>query len=241
MCHERDGGGRFPAHPIDHADPDKAPAPDGLRPSRLASMHLDGTASSFPTRLSAILAADVADYSRHMAEDEAGTHARFMALWRGVIEPGIARFDGQTIKNTGDGFITAFTSATSAVHFAVGLQVAIHAWNRRWARGRSLLFRVGVNVGDVIFEPHDVFGHSVNVAARLEGLAEPGGVLVSHAVRATVRDPALSFEDVGDLSLKNMAETVRGFVVRARRSPAALRQAASPVPRRHSAGVVALR
>ena len=123
----------------------------------------------------------------------------------------------------------------------MNLQVAIRAWNSRWARGRSLLFRVAVNLGDVIFERHDVFGHSVNVAARLEGLAEPGRVLVSQAVRAAVRDPALSFEAVGELSLKNISETARGFVVTASRPPPALRQSTSAVLRRLRARVVALR
>ncbi|HST73920.1 MAG TPA: adenylate/guanylate cyclase domain-containing protein [Acetobacteraceae bacterium] len=160
-----------------------------------------------------MLAADVAGYSRHMAEDEAGTHARFTAILRQVIEPAIARYDARVVKNTGDGFLAEFASATASVHCAVQFQGAIRAWNGRRGRGRSLQFRVGINLGDVIVEPDDVFGHSVNIAARLEALAEPGGILVSHAVSASVRDPTLSFEDVGELSLKNMAETVRGFRV----------------------------
>jgi class 3 adenylate cyclase len=169
--------------------------------------------------LSAILAADVADYTRHMEEDEAATHARFIAIYRGVAEPLIARYAGQTVKNTGDGFVAAFASATSAVLCAVGFQSAIRVLNGRRRRGRQLQFRIGINIGDVIFEPHDVFGHSVNVAARLEALVEPGGVLVSHAVRASVRDTALCFEDVGEITLKNITETVRGFRASARAGP----------------------
>jgi adenylate cyclase len=170
---------------------------------------------TFATRLLAVLAADVADYSRHMAEDEAGTYRRCTALWRDVVQPVVARWDGQTVKNTGDGFLAVFVSATSAVRSAVEFQRAVYVWNRRRARGRELLFRVGVNLGDVIVEPHDVFGHTVNVAARLEAMAEPGSVLVSHAVSASVRDGGLSFEDVGELSLKNIRGTVRGFRVQA--------------------------
>ena len=185
---------------------------------------LPATARACQSRLAVILAADVAGYSRHMAEDEAGTHARLTAILRTVIEPAIARYDARVVKKTGDGFLAEFASATASVRCAVQFQDAIRAWNGRRGRGRSLQFRVGINLGDVIVEPQDVFGHSVNVAARLEALAEPGGILVSHAVSASVRDPTLSFEDVGELSLKNMAETVRGFRVLPRRSTGSVRE-----------------
>jgi adenylate cyclase len=165
-------------------------------------------------RLAVILAADAVDYTRLMAADEAGTYARLTAVYRTIIEPGIARHSARIIKNTGDGFLAEFWSATRAVLFAVEFQDAIRAWNARRSRHRRLEFRVGINLGDVIVAAHDVFGHSVNIAARLEASAEPGGVLVSQAVFASVRDPRLSFEDAGDLSLRNISEPVRGFRAR---------------------------
>ena len=100
-----------------------------------------------------------------------------------------------------------FSSATVAVWFAVRFQRAVRAWNARRARERPLEFRVGINLGDVIADAHDVFGHSVNIASRLEAIARPGGVLVSHAVFASVRDARLSFDDAGELSLKNVKRT----------------------------------
>ncbi len=177
-------------------------------------------------RLAVILAADVVAYTRHMAEDEAGTHAWFGDVWRRVVEPGISQHGARIVKHTGDGFLAEFGSATRAVRFAVEFQDAVRTGNARRRGSRRREFRVGINLGDVLVEPHDVFGHNVNVAARLERLAGPGGVLVSYPVVASVRDPSLTFEDAGDLSLANMAETVRGFRVRggARKSRAALRK-----------------
>jgi adenylate cyclase len=170
------------------------------------------------SRLAAVLVADIVAYSRHMAEDEAGTHALLIAIFRNFVEPRIARENGRIVKTTGDGFLAEFRSATHAAWFAVEFQGAARAWNARRRRSRRLDFRIGINLGDVIVEAHDIFGHSVNVAARLQALAEPAGVLVSHAVRLAVRDPRLAFEDLGDLALRNINETVRGF--RLRRSAA---------------------
>jgi adenylate cyclase len=183
---------------------------------RLVGANADVKPGTVVSRLAVILAADVVDYTRHMAADETGTHARFTAICRNVIEPGIATHGARIVKNTGDGFLAEFSSATQAVWFAVVAQHAIRASNAPLPRRRRLEFRVGINLGDVIVEPHDVFGHNVNIAARLEALAEPGGVLVSYAVFASVRDRRLSFEDVGELSLKNMDETVWGFRVKLR-------------------------
>jgi len=199
------------AHLADAPRPQNGAGENRSAEARGEPIRLVEALRTFATRLLAVLAADVADYSRHMAEDESGTHRRCTALWIRVVQPVVARWGGQTIKNTGDGFLAVFVSATSAVRSAVEFQRAVYAWNRRRARGRELLFRVGINLGDVILEPNDVFGHTVNVAARLEAMAEPGSVLVSHAVSASVRDGGLSFEDVGELSLKNIRGTVRGF------------------------------
>jgi class 3 adenylate cyclase len=208
----------FPDHPTEAPQPDAGRL--GQRRARLWPIRArsDTTTRACRSRLAAIIAADVVDYSRHMAEDEIGTHARFTAICRRMIEPAIARYDARIVKNTGDGFLAEFASATAAVRCALEFQSAIHVWNSRRRRGRLLQFRVGINLGDVIIEPDDVFGHSVNVAARLEALAEPGGILISYPVFASIRDFALAFEDLGELTLKNMAETVRGFRVRAGRS-----------------------
>ena len=149
-----------------------------------------------------------------MAEDEAGTHAWFGAVCRDVVDPRSARHRARIVKNTGDGFLAEFGSATGAVQFAVEFQNAVRAGNGRRRGPRRGQFRIGINLGDVLVEPHDVFGHNVNIAARLEGMAEPGGVLVSYQVVASVRDPAIVFEDVGDLPLENMGGTVRGYRVR---------------------------
>ena len=184
---------------------------------RLISSASDTHVAPAPPRLAAIVAADIVDYTRHMASDEAGTHARCLALRHSVVEPGLTRHGARLIKPTGDGFLAEFASATQAVRFALRFQEVVRAWNAGHARARRLVFRVGVNLGDVIVEAHDVFGHSVNVASRLEAMARPGGVLVSHAVCASVRDPLLAFDDAGELALKNVNEPVRGFHVRLRR------------------------
>ena len=190
------------------------------RERRLRLVHRDDAVGMRPlSRLAAILMADVVAYARHMAEDETGTHARLLAIFRDVIEPRMTREHGRIVKTTGDGFLAEFQSATRAAWFAVKFQRAARAWNARRRTGRWLDFRVGINLGDVIVEAHDICGHSVNVASRLQALAEPGGILVSHAVSLAVRDPRLAFEDVGELALKNMNETVRGYRLRRSGTP----------------------
>jgi class 3 adenylate cyclase len=195
----------------------------GVEPLRGAKLR------SHASRLAVILAADTVDYTRHMAQDEAGTHARCKAVQRRLVEPAIARHDARVVKHTGDGFLAEFLSATQAVWFAVRFQDALRAWNARRRVERPLQFRIGINLGDVIVEPHDVFGHSVNIAVRLEANARPGGVLVSHAVFTSVRDPHLRFEEAGALVLKNVDEPVRGYHARAAREKAAVIKPAKAV------------
>ncbi len=208
-----------------HAEnPDKEPWEDPRRNNpeaernspglRLVRAEAADASAVSGSRLAVIVAADAVEYTRHMAADEAGTYARLTAVYRTIIEPGIARHSARIVKNTGDGFLAEFGSATHAVWFAVEFQDAVRSWNARRPRDKRLEFRVGINLGDVIVASHDVFGHSVNIAARLEASADPGDVLVSHAVFASVRDPRLLFEDAGVLSLRNMNETVRGFRAR---------------------------
>jgi class 3 adenylate cyclase len=134
-------------------------------------------------RLAAILAADVAGYSRLMGADEEGTHERLKAHLRGLIEPKIKEHRGHTVKNTGDGLLAEFPSVVDAVRCAVEVQRGMAERNAETPEDKRLTFRIGVNLGDVIVEEHDIFGDGVNVAARLEGLAEPGGICISRVDR----------------------------------------------------------
>ena len=137
-------------------------------------------AEAHPTRigrrLSAILAADVAGYSRLMHHDEEATHAKLTALLADGVEPAIAEHGGRIVKNTGDGFLAEFLSAVEAVRAAVQFQNRIKELTINDVEARRVAFRVGVNIGDLIVEPHDIFGDGVNIAARLEGIAEPGSL-----------------------------------------------------------------
>ena len=166
-------------------------------------------------RLTAILAADVAGYSRLMGADEEGTHERLKAHLRELIEPKIAEHRGRVVKNTGDGFLAEFASVVDAVRCAVEMQRGMADRNAGTPPEKRIEFRVGINLGDVIAEEHDIFGDGVNVAARLEALAEPGGVCVSRVVRDQVRDKlAFAFEDLGEQQVKNIARPVRVYRVR---------------------------
>jgi class 3 adenylate cyclase len=133
-------------------------------------------------RLAAILAADVAGYSRLMHHDEEATHAKLTALLADSITPAITEHGGRVVKNTGDGFLAEFPSAVEAVRAGTQFQTRIEELTRGDAEDRRILFRVGINIGDVIVEAHDIFGDGVNIAARLEGIAEPGGICVSDDV-----------------------------------------------------------
>jgi class 3 adenylate cyclase len=127
-------------------------------------------------RLTAILAADVAGYSRLMGEDEEGTHERLKAHLEGLVNPKIAEHRGRIVKNTGDGFLAEFASVVDAVRCAVEIQRGMAERNEGTPPDERIEFRIGINLGDVIAEEHDIFGDGVNVAARLEALAEPGDI-----------------------------------------------------------------
>jgi len=166
-------------------------------------------------RLTAILAADVASYSRLMGADEEGTHERLQAHLRELVNPKIAEHRGRVVKNTGDGFLAEFASVVDAVRCAAEVQRGMAERNGAVPPGERIEFRIGVNLGDVIVEERDIFGDGVNVAARLEGLAKPGGVLISNTVHDHVRDRlSLSFEDLGDQQVKNIARPVRVYALR---------------------------
>ena len=165
-------------------------------------------------RLSAILAADVAGYSRLMHHDEETTHAKLTALLADAVEPSIAEHGGRMVKNTGDGFLADFPSAVQAVRAAVQFQSRIKELTIGDAEDRRIALRVGVNIGDVIVEPHDIFGDGVNVAARLESIAEPGGICVSASAYDQVRGKVgVEFADLGDQNLKNIARAVRAYAM----------------------------
>jgi TolB-like protein/class 3 adenylate cyclase/Flp pilus assembly protein TadD len=166
-------------------------------------------------RLAAILAADVAGYSRLMGEDEEGTHERLQGHLRELVNPKITEHRGRIVKNTGDGILVEFSSVVDAVRCAVEVQRGMNDREPDVPQERRIRFRIGVNLGDVIVEEHDIFGDGVNVAARLEALAEPSGICVSRVVRDQVRDKLdFAFEDLGEQSVKNIARPVRVYAWR---------------------------
>jgi TolB-like protein/class 3 adenylate cyclase len=165
-------------------------------------------------KLSAILAADVAGYSRLMHDDEEATHAKLTALLANGVEPTIAEHGGRIVKNTGDGFLAEFSSAVEAVRAAVVFQTRIKELTIDDDAERRIAFRVGINVGDIIVEPNDIFGDGVNIAARLESIAEPGGICISSSAYDQVRGKiGVAFADLGEQNLKNIARPVRAYSV----------------------------
>ena len=164
-------------------------------------------------RLAAILAADVVGYSRLMGTDEEGTHERLKAHLRELVEPKIGEHRGRIVKNTGDGFLAEFSSVVDAVRCATEIQHGMAEREPEVPEERRIRFRIGINLGDVIAEGEDIFGDGVNIAARLEVLAEPGGICISRVVRDQVRDRLdYTFEDLGEQPVKNIARPVRVFV-----------------------------
>ena len=163
-------------------------------------------------RLAAIMAADVVGYSRLMGGDEIGTLRALQAHRRELIDPKIAAHRGRIVKTTGDGLLVEFPSAVEAVACAISVQRGIAVRNEGVAEDKRVIFRIGVNVGDIISEAGDIFGDGVNVAARLESLCEPGGLCISRAVRDQVRDKLpVAFDDLGEQQVKNIARPVRAF------------------------------
>jgi TolB-like protein/class 3 adenylate cyclase len=166
-------------------------------------------------RLSAILVADVADYSRLMHEQEEATHARWTHLLASVVRPAIAEHGGRIVKNTGDGFVATFHSAVDAVRAAIRVQGGVQEIEAAADKDRRIAFRIGINIGDVMVESHDIFGDDVNIAARLESIAEPGGTVISASAYEQIRGRvAADFVDLGEQHLKNIARPVRAFAMR---------------------------
>ena len=167
-------------------------------------------------RLAAILAADVAGYSRLMGADEAGTFARLRTHRRELIDPKIAEHKGRIVKTTGDGMLVEFPSVVEAVACAVAVQRSLAERNAAIPEDQRIELRVGIHQGDIIVEDGDIFGDGVNLAARLEGLAEPGGICVSARVRSDAMGKVehVAFDDLGDQQVKNIARPVHVYRVR---------------------------
>ena len=166
-------------------------------------------------RLAAVLAADVAGYSRLMGADEEGTLARLKAIRNALVDPAIASHRGRIVKTTGDGMLVEFASAVDAARCAVEVQRRIAEQNSGVPQDQRIEFRIGIHVGDIIFDDNDIFGDGVNIAARLEGIAEAGGVCMSDDTYRQIRGKVeIACDDLGPQALKNIAEPMRAWRVR---------------------------
>ena len=165
-------------------------------------------------RLAAIVAADVAGYSRLMGIDEVGT-ARILREHRKVTDALVAKHGGRLVKTTGDGVLLEFPSVVDAVECAVAMQAVMAERNQGVPEDRRMLFRIGINLGDILIEGDDILGDGVNIAARLEGIAKPGGICISSTAYEHVRGKVpVDFTDLGEQNLKNIARTIRAYAVR---------------------------
>ena len=167
-----------------------------------------------PRRLAAIIAGDISGYSRLMEIDEEGTHGRVKRIERSLIEPSIAEHHGRLVKTTGDGFIAIFDSPVEAVRCGIVIQQHMVGRNASLPRHHWIEYRIGVNLGDVIIEATDVYGDGVNVASRLEGIAEPGQVYISGAIYEQIKNKLVcGYELLGDRKVKNIADPIRVYRV----------------------------
>ena len=183
----------------------------------------DGTLppDGLPRRLAAIVAADIAGYSRLMGRDEEGTHARIKRHRRELIEPSIAEHHGKLIKYTGDGFLAMFDSPVEAVRCAIVIQQSMVGRNASLPLEQRILYRIGIHLGDVIIEPEDIYGEGVNIAARLEGIARPGDLYISGGVYEQIKNKLVcAYQSLGDRQVKNITDPVT--VYRVLPDPAAL-------------------
>ena len=194
---------RKPTHHRNHSDRDK--------PKNQARVE---------RRLAAILAADVAGYSRLMGVDEEGTLRQLKAHRKELVDPKITEHRGRIVKTTGDGMLVEFVSVVDAVRCAVDIQRGMVERNADVPAENRIEFRIGINVGDIISDDNDIYGDGVNVAARLEALAEPGGIMVSRNVYDQVRDKlSFGFEDMGEQTVKNIARPIGVHRVSSSRAP----------------------
>jgi adenylate cyclase len=194
-------------------------------------------------RLAAVLAADIVGYSRLIRADEEATHTEFMRLIRDLAAPRIKEDNGRLIKTTGDGLLAEFSSVVDAVRSGIALQRAMAERYADVAIDRRIQLRIGINLGDIIVEPDDIYGDGVNLAFRLEGLAEPGGICVSANVHEAVRDKLdLAFVDLGGQQVKNIARPVHVYrILFEGRSPHAAQTAPPSLPDKPSIAVLPFR
>src|SRR4051794_32439161 len=163
-------------------------------------------------RLAAVLAADVAGYSLLMGRDEEGTLTQLKAFRKTLVDPTIALHRGRIVKTTGDGMLVEFASAVDAARCAVEVQRGVAVENVDVPQQARIEFRIGIHVGDIIFDDNDIYGDGVNIAARLEGIAEPGGVSISDDAYRQVRGKVeIACDDIGPQCLKNIAEPMRAW------------------------------
>ena len=176
-----------------------------------------------PRRLAAIVAGDISGYSRLMQIDEEGTHSRVKRIERDLIEPSIVEHHGRLVKTTGDGFIAIFDSPVEAVRCSIVIQQNLVGRNAALPKHHWIEYRIGVNLGDVIIETDDVYGDGVNIATRLEGIAQPGEVYISGGIYEQIKHKLVcGYESLGDRRVKNITDPVR--VYRVLSDPAALLQ-----------------
>jgi len=183
-------------------------------------------------RLAAIFAGDIAGYSRLMGADEEGTLHQLKAHRKQLVDPKITEHRGRIVKTTGDGMLVEFVSVVDAVRCAVDIQRGMAERNAGVPVDKRIEFRIGINVGDIIFDSDDIFGDGVNVAARLEALADPGGIMVSRTVHDQVRDKlSFGFEDMGEQAVKNISRPIGVYrICLTESAPTAVKSATAPVP-----------
>src|SRR6202789_369197 len=176
-------------------------------------------------RLAAVLAADVAGYSRLMGRDEERTLAELKSLRKMFVDPMIATHRGRIVKTTGDGMLVEFASVVDAARCAVAIQQEVAKQDVGKSPELRIQFRIGIHVGDIIIDDNDIFGDGVNIASRLEGIAEPGGVCISDDAHRQIRGKVdIIFDDMGEQTLKNIVEPMRAWHIRlAGETPAATR------------------
>jgi adenylate cyclase len=182
-------------------------------------------------RLAAVLAADVAGYSRLMGRDEERTHANLKSSRKTLFDPAIAAHRGRIVKTTGDGMLVEFASAVDAARCAVEVQCSMAAQNADVPQDTRIEFRIGIHVGDIIIDDNDIFGDGVNIAARLEGIAEPGGICISDDAHRQIRGKIdFAFDDIGEQTLKNIVEPMRAWHIRlAGEAAPAIRSSPPPI------------
>src|SRR6201989_2482412 len=173
------------------------------------------TGARVEPRLAAILAADVAGYSRLMGADEEGTLAHLKSFRKTLLDPKIAEHRGRIVKTTGDGMLVEFASAVDAARCAFEVQRGMAGLNTDVPQEARIEFRIGIHVGDIIIDDNDIFGDGVNIAARLEGIAEPGGICISDDAQRQIRGKTeIAYDDIGHQSLKNISEPMRAWRAR---------------------------